>query len=72
MYLFFPYQMQKTVVVCKSLKAEATYLDEGAVVNLTSSTRPVNLLLRRSYRKDKHCLKGDIAYLLSLSLSYIL
>jgi len=64
--------MQKTIVVCKPLKAEATYLDTGAVVNLRRSTRPVNLLLRQSYKSDKACLRGDIPYLLSLSLSYMM
>jgi len=53
----------KKIKICKTLYAEEIELGKGAVILLPHATPPIIKFLRRKYKEDPICMKGDINFL---------
>lgn len=56
----------KTIVISKTICAEATELGQGALVALDRASPPIIKLLQRTFLQDEAALVGDIPYLFTL------
>lgn len=53
------------IKIKKDLFAEEIELGKGAVILLPHATPPIIKFLRRKYKEDPTCIKGDIDFLFS-------